>query len=429
MVYFSRLIAFWISNDCPKVAKNSNALPIAQMKLVSALLILAMLAIGSNAPASVAVTIIVLPPANTPADATLYIAGNHESIGAWVPDEHALKRADDGTWRTIIDLPDGFGLKYKITQGSWDTVEKRSDGTDIANRWATAKDGLVLTIDVAAWASTKDAGRRQLEPSLTGNIQLIKSFHSELLGNERNLIVYLPELYDCEPDRRFPVLYMHDGQNIFDRATSAFGSEWGVDETAQALIRLNKVEPLIIVGIYTEANRTDELTDTQSKKYGNGGKAPLYAKFLVEEVKPFIDKTYRTKPDRANTGVGGSSLGGLVSLFLVEKYPEVFSRCAAVSPALMWSDGALVQRWKYGRAKLPLKRTRFWIDVGSQETVHDTPSTAYLDSVRSFIEVFKDAGLEKGSDYRFVIKEGAEHNEAAWRKRFPEILEFLYPAK
>ena len=98
-------------------------------------------------------------------------------------------------------------------------------------------------------------------------------------------------------------------------------------------------EPLIVVGIYTEANRIDELTDTPSKKYGTGGKASLYAKFLVDEVKPFIDKTYRTRRDRANTGVGGSSLGGLVSLFLVEKYPDVFGRCAAVSPALMWSDG------------------------------------------------------------------------------------------
>ncbi len=404
-------------------------LPLKRMTLVWIRMLLSLLLIGSNVWASVAVTIIVEPPENTPADATLYIAGNHESIGPWVPDKHALKRADDGTWRTNLDLPDGFGLEYKITLGSWDTVERRTDGADIANRKTNAKDGLVLAIDVAAWSSDKDPQRRRLEPSLTGNIKLISKFRSEVLGNERNLIVYLPEPYDCEPDRRFPVLYMQDGQNIFDRATSAFGIEWGVDETAQTLIRSNKVEPLIIVGIYTEANRINELTDTYSTKHGNGGKAPLYAKFLVDEVKPLIDKTYRTKPDRANTGVGGSSLGGLVSLFLIEKYPEVFSRCAAVSPALLWSDEALVQRWNTDRAKLPLQRTRFWIDVGSQETVQDTPSTAYLNSVRSLGEIFKNAGLEEGSDYRFVVKQGAEHNEAAWRERFPEILQFLYPAK
>ena len=403
--------------------------PLAQVKLVLVLSLLAWLSSGANASANVAVTIIVHPPANTPVDATLYIAGNHQSVGPWVPDRHALKRFDDGTWRTSLDLPDGFELEYKITHGSWDTVEKRADGADVANRSAIAKDGLVLNIDVAAWAAGNDNSHLRLEPSLTGNIKLIKKFRSKVLGNERDLIVYLPESYDREPHRRFPVLYMQDGQNLFDRATSAFGTEWGVDETAQALIRSNKIEPLIIVGIYTEANRMGELTDTYSKKYGDGGKARLYAKFLVDEVKPFMDKTFRTKPDRANTGVGGSSLGGLVSLFLVESYPEVFSRCAAVSPALLWSDGALVERWRSDRARLPPRRTKFWIDVGSKETVQDTSSDAYLNSVRSLVDVFKDAGLEEGSDYRFVVKEGAEHNEAAWQERFPEILEFLYPAK
>jgi predicted alpha/beta superfamily hydrolase len=171
------------------------------------------------------------------------------------------------------------------------------------------------------------------------------------------------------------------------------------------------------------------LADTHSKKHGIGGKAPLYARFLVEEVKPFIDKTYRTKTDRANTGVGGSSLGGLVSLFIVERYPEVFGRCAAVSPALMWNDGALTQRWDAHSAKLPLERTKFWIDVGTEEGVQDMPSDAYLNSVRSLVEIFKKAGLKEGSNYRFVVKAGAKHNEAAWRERFPEILQFLYPAR
>jgi predicted alpha/beta superfamily hydrolase len=149
----------------------------------------------------------------------------------------------------------------------------------------------------------------------------------------------------------------------------------------------------------------------------------------VDELKPFIDKTFRTKPDRANTGVGGSSLGGLVSLFLVETYPQVFSRCAAVSPAILWSDGALVERWRRERAKLPLKGTRFWIDVGTKETVRDLPADAYLNSVRSLAEILKEAGLKEGRDFRLVVDEGAEHNEAAWQKRFPAILEFLSPAK
>jgi predicted alpha/beta superfamily hydrolase len=403
--------------------------PLAQVKLVLVLMLLAVVSAVTIASANIAITIVVQPPADTPADATLYIAGNHQSIGPWVPDRHALKRADDGTWRTTLDLPDQYELEFKITQGSWATVEKSAEGADIANRLAVAKDGLILTIHMAAWGAKQGNGHRPIESSLTGNIKLIRGFRSKVLGNERNLIVYLPEAYDREPNRRFPVLYMHDGQNLFDRATSAFGTEWGADETAQLLIRENKVEPLIIVGIYTEANRIAELTDAFSKKHGDGGKARLFARFLVEELKPFIDRTYRTKPDRANTGVGGSSLGGLMSLFLVESYPDVYSRCAAVSPALLWSDGALIQRWRRDRACLPRTRTKFWVDVGSNEAVQDMPAETYLNSVRSLVEVFKEAGLTEGQDYRFVVKEGAEHNEAAWQERFPAILEFLYPAR
>jgi len=287
----------------------------------------------------------------------------------------------------------------------------------------------VLEIQVAAWGDGEDAAkRRQLEPSLTGNVQQIEGFHSEVLGNSRNVVVYLPPMYDREPDRRFPVLYMQDGQNLFDRATSAFGVEWEADETAERLIRSGAIEPLIIVGIYTDAHRMDELSDTYSEKFGGGGKAALYGRFLVEELKPMIDKTFRTKPDRADSGVGGSSLGGYVSLYLFEQYPEVFSRVAAVSPALLWNDGALTRRLAERAGALPLKRTRFWVDVGSEERVGNASANAYQDAVRDLAAVLKTAGLKEGSDYRFVVAPGADHNESAWRDRFPAILKFLYPA-
>jgi predicted alpha/beta superfamily hydrolase len=400
------------------------------MKLGLAMILFAAILSGAMTSTEAAVTLIVHPPADTPADATLYVAGNHASLGPWSPNKHALTRADDGTWRTRLDLRDEFELEYKLTLGSWGTVEKAAGGGDIANRSATVADGQVLEIQVAGWGSGQDAAqRRSVEPSLTGNVQLIKGFHSEVLGNDRNIVVYLPPMYVQEPQRRFPVLYMHDGQNLFDRATSAFGIEWEADETAERLIRAGTVEPLIIVGIYTEANRMNELSDTYSEEFGGGGKAALYGRFLVEELKPYIDKTYRTNPDRAHTGVGGSSLGGYVSLYLLEQHPAVFSRVAAVSPALMWNDGALTRRWAKRVEALPLKRTRFWIDVGSEEQIQDMPADAYLNSVRDLVAVLKAAGLEEGSDYRFEIAEGARHDESAWRDRFSAILKFLYPTK
>lgn len=394
------------------------------------MILLASSLIGATASADATVTLVVHPPADTPADATLYVAGNHPSLGPWSPNKHALVKANDGTWQTRLELPDRFELQYKTTLGNWETVEKAAGGVDIANRTATVANGLVLEIHVATWADGQDAAElRQLEPSLTGNVRPVRGFHSEVLGNDRNLVVYLPPMYDKDPDRRFPVLYMHDGQNLFDRATAAFGVEWEADETAERLIRSGTIEPLIIVGIYTEANRLDELSDTYSEKYGGGGKAALYGRFLVEELKPFIDKTYRTKPGRADTGVGGSSLGGYVSLYLFEQYSDVFSRVAAVSPALLWNEGALTRRWSEQATALPLKRTRFWIDAGSKEGVGDMPADAYLNAAREFAAVLRAAGLEEGSGYQFIVAEGAEHNESAWRARLPAILEFLYPAK
>jgi predicted alpha/beta superfamily hydrolase len=403
---------------------------VLNMKRAEALLLIAAFLVNVREVTGATTTLIVRPAADTPNNATIYVAGNHESLGPWAPGKHALTRADDGSWRTTLDLPEGFNLEFKVSLGGWETVEKSAEGRDIANRTATVADGQVLEIQVAAWADGNEAPeRRKLEPSLTGNIERVENFHSKVLGNDRDIVVYLPPMYEREPDRRFPVLYMHDGQNLFDRATSAFGVEWEADETAQRLIESGAIEPLIIVGIYTEANRIDELSDSHDDKFGAGGKAALYGRFLVEELKPFVDKTYRTKPDRAHTGVGGSSLGGYVSLYLLEQHPEVFSRVAAVSPALLWNDEALIRRWAKQVERLPLKRTRIWIDVGSKEGIGDLPADKYLNSVRSMVELFKSAGLQEGSDYRFVVVEGAEHNEAAWRDRFPDILKFLYPAE
>jgi predicted alpha/beta superfamily hydrolase len=157
----------------------------------------------------------------------------------------------------------------------------------------------------------------QQSHTLTGDIQAHKNFHSNVLGNDRDVLVYLPPGYDASKGRRYSVLYMQDGQNLFDGATSFIpGQEWRVDETAQRLIGAGKIEPLIIVGIYNTKDRINEYTAAQDAKYEMGGKADLYGRMLVEELKPFIDGRYRTKKDAQHTGLAGSSLGGLVSLYL-----------------------------------------------------------------------------------------------------------------
>lgn len=268
----------------------------------------------------------------------------------------------------------------------------------------------------------------QREHTLTGDVRLHKSFHSAILNNNRDVIVYLPPGYDADAKKRYPVFYMHDGQNIFDGATSFIpGQEWRVDEVAQSLIAAGKIEPLIIVGVYNAGGeRVNEYTAAPEQKYKAGGKADLYGRFLVEEVKPFIDKTYRTKTDAKNTGLGGSSLGGLISLYLGLKYPAVFTRVAVVSPSVFWADNQIVH-YTEDQARKPA--LRIWLDVGTKEGRDAKDAQATVDGARLLKRTLIRKGWDEGKDLKYVEAEGAEHNEKAWAARIGQILEFLFPKR
>lgn len=253
----------------------------------------------------------------------------------------------------------------------------------------------------------------------SGELRKHEKFRSRFLRNQRDLIVYTPPGYFDQLGRRFPVLYLHDGQNLFDGATSFIpGQDWHVGQTADLCIQSGVVEPLIIVGMYNTKARIREYTPTHVPKLG-GGRADRYAKFLLEEVKPFVDREYRTLSDSQQTGIGGSSLGGLVSLYLGLKHARVFGKIAALSPSVWWNQ-MVIQRFVLSTGIEP--RPRIWLDIGTREgprIVHD-------------VEKFRDALLEKGwqleRDLHYERVEGAEHNEAAWARRVAPFLQFLYPA-
>jgi len=268
----------------------------------------------------------------------------------------------------------------------------------------------------------------QREHTLTGDVRLHKSLHSVILNNDRDLIVYLPPGYDAVRKKHYPVFYMHDGQNIFDGATSYIpGQEWRADEVAQSLIAAGKIEPLIIVGIYNAGvERVNEYTAPQDQRFKAGGKADLYGRFLVEEVKPFIDKTYRTKPGAKNTGLGGSSLGGLISLYLGLKYPTVLTRIAVVSPSVFWADNQSVHYAEDQTRKPPL---RIWLDIGTKEGRDAKEAQSTVDGARLLKKTLIRKGWEEGKDFKYFEAEGAEHNEKAWAARIDQILEFLFPKK
>jgi predicted alpha/beta superfamily hydrolase len=268
----------------------------------------------------------------------------------------------------------------------------------------------------------------QREHTLTGDLRLHKSFHSALLNNDRDVMVYLPPGYDAAKHKRYPVFYMQDGQNLFDGATSFIpGQEWRADEVAQTLIQAGKIEPLIIVGVYNAGvERVNEYTAEQDQKYKAGGKADLYGRFLVEELKPFIDKTYRTKTDAKNTGLGGSSLGGLISLYLGLNYPTVFTRIAVVSPSVWWANNQIVRYAEAQRRKPPL---RIWLDIGTKEGRDAKEAQATVDGARLLKKTLIRKGWEEGKDLKYFEAEDAEHNEKAWAARIDQILEFLFPRK
>lgn len=252
-----------------------------------------------------------------------------------------------------------------------------------------------------------------------GVLRKHEKFRSRFLRCERDLIVYVPAGYSADSRRRFPVLYMQDGQNLFDPATAFGGQDWRMAETADRLIAGGEIEPLIIVGIYnTGERRIREYTPTRDKKLG-GGRAAMYSRMLIEEIKPFIESEYRVQSGAENTGLGGSSLGGLVSLFVGLRSPEIFGRVAALSPSVWWNQRWIVKCVSRARMKT---RPRIWLDTGTAES-----QRAEADA-RLLCDELIEKGWELDHDLHFEIIAGGQHNEAAWSQRVAPFLKFLFPA-
>ena len=206
---------------------------------------------------------------------------------------------------------------------------------------------------------------------------------------------------------------MHDGQNIFDPATSAFGVDWRIDETLDSLIRKKYIPPMIVVGIYNTADR--------SKEYGQGDKGKAYMEFVVKKLKPFIDSAYRTKPDAKNTIVGGSSMGGLISFMLAWEYPKVFAKAICMSPAFKISTIDYVKVVKASGRKADGQS--FYIDNGGVGL-----ESQLQPGIDEMIKALKEKGFRQNKDYFLIIDPQAKHFESAWAERFPEAMLMLYLA-
>jgi predicted alpha/beta superfamily hydrolase len=262
--------------------------------------------------------------------------------------------------------------------------------------------------------------------TLTGNIKRHRAFPSKILGNRRDVLVYLPRGYGPFSRRRYPVLYLQDGQNVFDAATSFSGVEWGVDEAAERLIKENLIEPLIVVAVAnTGEQRIDEYAPTRGvidakakRKKRSKGLARKYGHFLMDELKPYIDRKYRTNPGAEFTGLGGSSLGGLVTFAIGILYPQVFGRLMVMSPSIWWDNFAIYRLVDSIQQKPPLK---VWLDIGTAEPGWE--------QARELVNRLLEKGWKLQKDLQYMEAQGADHSEAAWAARVEPALRFLFPAK
>ncbi|MEO5718486.1 MAG: alpha/beta hydrolase-fold protein [Chthoniobacterales bacterium] len=260
--------------------------------------------------------------------------------------------------------------------------------------------------------------------TLTGNIQQHPQFKSRILRNRRDVQVYLPPGYRRSRERRYPVLYLHDGQNVFDAATAFAGVEWGADESAERLTKKRLIEPIIIVAVAnTGETRIHEYAPTRGvidttapRKKRSRGLLRKHGCFLRDELKPFIDHTYRTRPEAEFTGLGGSSLGGLATLILGLWFPQTFNRLAVMSPSIWWDDCAIYRILEKGKGKPPLK---IWLDTGTHEPGWER--------ARELRDRLVERGWRVDDDLQYTEVEGGDHSEGAWAARFEAVLRFLYP--
>jgi len=278
-------------------------------------------------------------------------------------------------------------------------------GCEHSPREAVAEPGLRIEVEIARW------GRN--------SVQYHPDFPSRFLPHPHALTVHLPPGYDLHPHLRYPVLYLHDGQNLFDAHTSFAGVPWGCDETAERLVRTGEIGPVIQVGV---ANSPDRLREYGPSQTEGDSLADSYARFLIEEARGFINREYRTLPGPQHTGVCGSSMGGLISLYLCRNHPDVFGLCAALSPSLWWDHERLIQ--EVGDDLAGLANCRTWLDMGGREGHSEAGMAAMTRRARRLAFHLRKVPAEQ---FRYMEDENGWHNESAWAARYPEVLRFLFP--
>lgn len=355
---------------------------------------------GTSQMSSVTFTVTV--PLNTD---QVTIAGDIKSLGNWDP-RMVIMIPRDTTYSLTVLIPANTTIEYKFTRGSWETEALTADTIIPPNYKITILGDTTLIHKIPFWKDQVPPPRS----GVTGAAIIHNNFYSPELDNYRTIIVWLPPSYD-NSDKRYPVLYLHDGQNVFNPATAFTGHEWELDETVSQLIGENKIREIIMVGIYNTRDRNAE--------YSPKLKGIQYSRFLTQTVKTFIDSTYRTLPEPQNTAVMGSSMGGLIAFHLAWEYPQIISMAACLSPAFLVNNAEIVTRVsRYRRQKKPIKIVLYNGTKGLESELRP--------AVENMAAALQKQGFAPEKDYLFKIIPGAEHNEIAWSKQVQYILTFFF---
>jgi predicted alpha/beta superfamily hydrolase len=365
-----------------------------------------------------------------PGTDTVFLAGGLSQLGSWRPDGLALTGA--GRERTArFSAPPGTVIEYKFTLGSWDHEALTPAGTVPPNNRLVLDHDTVVTAEITQFKrESKDYLADWRNSGVLGRLVVWPDVRSALLGPARNVEIWLPPGYDSHPKARYPVLYMHDGQNLFDPRLSFTGVDWGVDEAVVRLVKRGVIPPVIVVGVWSTSERW--------KEYSPWHGASAYARFLIEELMPKVNAQFRTLTGPAHTAVMGSSMGGLLSFYLVTHHPEAFGACGCVSAHFPLSEAVAAQVFPgFKPAGVPdttpyiirdiaaglqaPRGARYMFDFGTLGL--DSAYAPTHEAVRAWL---LRQGLVENRDFVIRRYQGATHNEASWRARLDDELTFLF---
>jgi len=336
---------------------------------------------------------------------SIFIAGDFNN---WDPHSstHALSSANENSFSLYLKLAAGE-YEYKCTRGSWGKTESEDNGADVENHVFSVNSDTTINVNIEAW---KDDFAGVVRKHTAGKqVHIIDTaFFMPQLNRTRRIWLYLPEGYG-KSKKRYPVLYMQDGQNVFDAATSAYG-EWGVDECLDSLISSGK-PGCIVVGIDSGPERMNEYNPYEFQNFGKG-EGDQYLDFLAQTLKPFIDKKYHTLPGKENTIIAGSSMGGLISYYAMLKMPDVFGKAGIFSPSF-WTAPAI---WPLTDSLASKVSGKFFFYAGEKE------GTSFVKDMQTIQD---SLGEESAAMIYGVTDPLGRHNEKAWRKWFPEFYNWM----